>query len=175
MRQVFLVTAAAISLAACNQGSVSLTNATSEEAAEAMKDQGVTGFSPGEWETKVEVLEAEMPGMPKAAADKLAKSNEEMRTHRYCMTPEEASNPGGGFLTGDSKSKCNIEKLDMNGGKIEQTVSCGDANGKPTMRMTTSGTYTATSMDGTAEMDMAGFMKMKVKLQSRRVGECTPK
>lgn len=174
MRTVLLVTAASLALAACNQGSVSLTNATPEEAAKAMKAEGITGLSPGEWETKVEVLSAEMPGMPKVAADKLTKANTEMRTHSYCITPEEASSPGGGFLTGDTKDKCNIEKLEMGGGRIEQVVTCGDAAGKPTMRMSTSGTYTATSMEGTAEMDMAGFMKMKVKLNSRRVGECKP-
>lgn len=173
MRHILLVATAAIALTACNQG-VSLTNATPEEAAKAMKEEGITGLTPGEWETRVEVLEAEMPGMPKGAADQITKANSEMKTHSYCITPEEASKPGGGFLTGDSKDKCTIEKLEMSGGRIEQVVSCGDAGGKPSMRMSTSGTYTATSMQGTAEMDMAGFMKMKVRLNSRRVGECKP-
>lgn len=171
MRHILFVTAAGLALAACNQG-VSLTNATPEEAAKAVKDKGITGLSPGEWETSVQVLEAEMPGMPKVAADKLTKANAEMRKHSYCITPEEASKPGGGFLTGDTKSQCTIEKLEMGGGRIEQIVSCPDPDGKPGMRMSTSGTYTSTSMDGTAQMEMGGFMKMKVKLSSRRVGEC---
>jgi hypothetical protein len=171
MRTILFVTAAALALTGCNQG-VSLTNATPEEAAKAMKDQGITGLAAGEWETTIQVLEAEMPGLPKASAEKLSKASAEMRKHSYCITPEEAAKPGGSFLTGDKSSKCNVEKLEMNGGRIEQIVSCPDPDGKPGMRMSTSGTYTSTTMDGTAQMEMGGFMKMKVKLSSRRVGEC---
>jgi hypothetical protein len=64
----------------------------------------------------------------------------------------------------------------MSGGHIEQTIACPDPDGKVAMRMSTTGNYTSTSMNGTASMDMDGFMKMKIRanISSKRVGECKP-
>ncbi len=178
MRNILLVSAAAVALAGCNQNSVSLTNASPEEVAKAAKDSGIS-FTPGEWETTVEIVEAEIPGMPKGAADQMMqKGAAKTQKHSYCMSAEEASHPGAGLLTGEDqkKSKCTIEKFSMSGGHIEQTVSCPDPDGKVAMRMVTTGNYTPTSMNGTASMDMDGFMKMKIRanISSRRVGECKP-
>jgi hypothetical protein len=94
------------------------------------------------------------------------------------MSAEEAANPGAGLFTGEEqkKSKCTIEKFSMTGGHIEQTIACPDPNGKVAMRMTTTGNYTPTSMDGTADMQMDSIMqmKMKAKISSRRTGDCKP-
>lgn len=170
-----LVTIAAITLAGCGGPDVSLKNASPEQATEALAKERVQGLSPGEWETKVELIEADIPGMPKGAGEMMAKQAAAQPPARYCITPEEAAKPGGNLFTGSGKGDCTVEKLTMSGGRIDQVVSCANPDGKPGMRMTTSGTYSAASVDGTAEMDMIGVMKMKVKLASRRVGECPAK
>jgi len=175
MRTVLLLAVSGLALAGCDK-SVSLTNATPEEVAQAAKENGV-GLTPGQWETTVEIVEAEMPGLPKTTADQLKNRPDRINKHSYCVTPEEAANPGSGLFAGGEdakKSKCKVDKFSMSGGHIEQTISCPDPNGKPAMTMTTSGTYTADSMTGTANMDMGGFMKMKVNLSSKRVGDCKP-
>lgn len=174
MRTILLLAASGLALAACKP-SVSLTNASPEEVAKVAKENGV-GLTPGQWETTVEIVEAEMPGLPKATADQLKNRPDRINKHSYCVTPEEAANPGSGLFTGgdSAKSKCKVDKFTMSGGHIEQTISCPDPDGKPGMTMSTSGTYTADSMTGTANMEMGGFMKMKVNLSSKRVGECKP-
>ncbi|MES2445296.1 MAG: DUF3617 domain-containing protein [Pseudomonadota bacterium] len=176
MIRLMLVPIGCLALAACNQGSVSLTNASTEEVAKAVKDAGGITFKAGEWETDVEVLEVEIPGMPAAMAEKMKNSPERFKKHKYCMTAEEAQQGGGGLFTGDEKSKCKVDKFVMNGGHIEQTVSCPDPSGKVGMTMSTSGTYTAESMKGTATMDMSAMgMKMKANISSKRVGDCPAK
>ncbi|MCW3846161.1 DUF3617 domain-containing protein [Sphingomonas sp. LB-2] len=174
--RITLLIAAALPLAACNQASVTLTNASPEEVAKAASDSGIH-FNPGKWETTIEVTDAqlpEMPNMPKGMGDLMLARMKEPQKHSYCMSAEEAAKPGGNFLTGDARSKCTVEKFSMNGGHIEQTVSCPDRNGKEGMRMVTSGTYTGDSMTGTADMQMGGPAPMKIKanISSRRIGDC---
>lgn len=172
MRHVLLVTAAALTVSACNQDSVSLTNATPEQVAKATQNESLK-MKAGQWETTVEMLETEMPGVPKEVAAAMRKSA--VQTHSYCVTPEEADKPGSGLFTGDSKSKCTVEKFTLAGGKIDQTIACAGADGKPAMRMTTSGSYSADTVTATADMDMGGVMRMKAKISSRRTGECKSK
>lgn len=172
MRTILLLATATIALAGCNKKSVSLDNATPEEVAKATKDAGLS-IKPGQWETSIEVLEVEAPGLPKEAIG-MMKSNAS-QTHSYCITPEEAANPSGGLFTDDTKNtKCKVEHFAMSGGRVDQTIVCPGPGGKNGMRMTTSGTYSAESMTGTADMDMGDTMKMKAKLTSKRVGECKP-
>jgi len=172
MRTILLLAASGLVIAGCKP-SVSLTNASPEEVAKAAKENGI-GMNPGQWETTVEIVEAEMPGLPKASGDALKNQPNRVNKHSYCITPEEAAHPGSGLFAGgeDAKGKCKVEKFSMSGGHIEQTISCADPNGKPGMTMSTTGTYTGDSMTGTANMEMGGFMKMKVNLTSKRVGEC---
>lgn len=173
MNRMMIAPLAMLALAGCNQGNVTLTNASPEEVAKAVKDAGGTTMKPGNWETTVEIVEASIAGMPEMKGDMLKNRPDRIQKHQYCMTPEEAANPGGGLFTGDTKHECKVEKFTMRGGNIQQTISCPGPDGKPGMVMSTSGTYTADTMKGTADMEMAGVgMKMKVNLTSQRTGAC---
>lgn len=178
MRQMLLIAAVAIPLAACNQGpSVSLTNASPEEVAKQTAAAGGprTAFSPGLWETKVELLDMDMPGMegmPKGFADKL---KSEMKAHvtSRCMTPKEAQQPSSDVFTGNQKSNCTFSNYTMAGGKIDATMVCREKSGDMTMHMTGSfGADSFTIDQETTATGPKGKMHSKARVSARRVGDC---
>jgi len=176
------VMASALMAAACNKGpEVDLKNASVNQVAEAVKQSGMTTgdtmIEPGLWQSKVTVLEMNVPGIPAQYAEKMKQSLAEHRndTNSHCVTPEEAKRPKEDFFGADKS--CRYEHFTMGGGKIDIQMVCNHEGAAQTTSM--AGTYTPT----TYSMDMAssgsagaqGNMSMKMHVDSKRVGECSAK
>lgn len=180
--------AAALLLASCGggestersaaaTGEVSLTNASLEEVAkQADAASGAAKLQPGQWETKVEVSDIEMPGVPAGMADTIKGTMKSAAntTVKNCITPEEAERPQGRVFGGQS-DQCRYEKFEMSGGRMSAKMVCQDASSGGGMTMTSAGTFTATSFAVTNDMEMKGgaqAMTMKASVTGTRLGEC---
>lgn len=175
MRHVLLITAAALALVSCNKG-VSLTNASTEDVAKAVKESGETAqMRPGKWETKVEMLSMEMPGMegmPAQVMEKVKAEAMKPRTISSCMTEEDVKSHGGKVF-GSGDDKCKYEKYEMSGGRIDAVMVCPGGTGEVRMAMT--GTFTGDSFAVEQAMDMPGprgAMHTKARVTGKRIGDC---
>lgn len=164
---------------AAETGEVELTNASPGEVAKQAQASGAMRLNPGQWETTVEVVDSEVPGMPKGGphSQALGMMREARTTVSNCVTPQEAENPESSVFTG-SNGQCRYERFSMAGGRIEGTLSCRGQDGGGDMRMTTAGTFsdTAFALDNAMETRMGGVegavMKMKAKVSGKRIGDC---
>jgi len=176
-----LLATAVLGLAACDQGpEVDLTNATPAEVAKAMKDSGATRsmVRPGKWSSSVSILEMNGPGMPPEMQAKLGQP----QTVEACLTADQVDNPER--MLGTVPASCKYTRYTMGDGKMNGTMRC-EQNGM-VQQMTVAGTYAddrysliidnKTSVPANAVAGQpAGAMSMKMKIESRRLGECDTK
>ena len=175
------VTACALCLAACNKGpEVDLHNASANQVSTAVQQSGMMTsdrmVEPGLWQSKVSVLEMNIPGIPAQYADKM---KAEMAKHRndaskHCIKPEDVKKPKEDFFGADKS--CRYDHFTMGGGRIDIAMVCKQENLTQTTNM--SGSYTPT----TYSLDMASTgtgpqqgMTMKMHVDAKRIGECTGK
>jgi len=180
MKTSMFVLPAIMMLAACSSKSgVQAENASVADIAAATKD--AVKLSPGKWETTVEILSMDGPGISPAMAAAM-KEQRKPQTAATCLTPEQAAAPPQDML-GLSKS-CRYEKFAMVGGTIDGTLSCKNLPGMQggEMRTSLSGKFADTSYDVTSDttMDMpampgtpsGGKMTTKTHVSGKRVGAC---
>lgn len=181
MRHGLCVIACAVVLASCNKGpQVNLKNATGNQVTQAVRQSGVmtsdTMVQPGLWESKVNVEEMNIPGMPPEYADRMKQMMAKDRQHssRHCLTPAEVKKPKEDFFAGEDKS-CHYQHFTMGAGKIDISMVCSEEGATQTTNM--SGTYTPTSysmdMSSNASGGRQSGMTMKMHVDAQRVGECT--
>jgi len=180
-----LITTAALGLAACDRGpEVDLTNVTPAEVAKAMKESGATRSlaRPGKWSSTVAVLEMNSPGMPPEMQAMMKAQIGQPRTVEACLTPEQVDNPER--MLGNVPASCRYDRYTMGNGKIDGKMRCEEKGVVQEMRV--AGTYTddgysmtidnKTSVPaGAVPGQPAGAMAMKMKVDSRRLGECDTK
>lgn len=169
-------------LAACNsQPTVSATNASVAEVA--TKAQGAMKLEPGEWSTKTEVLEFDMPGMKDPRLAEMMKQGMKesaAKSFTYCITPEEAAKPPAEMFAGKDNGECRFDNFVMSGGRMDSKMTCKPRSGDGSMTMVMSGQYSPTSYDATVSMTVGGgvaphgAMSMKAKTTASRVGPCKP-
>jgi hypothetical protein len=138
---------------------------------------------PGQYETKVSLLEFSIPGLPADQADKIKgmMGNVGNQTSSYCLTAEEAKK---GFEEsvrkmgqGQGGLKCDFNKFDVSGAKVAAEMTCSGEQGM-TAEMKLDGTATARStsmrmaMTQKAPMIPGGEMQMEMQMDSRRTGDC---
>ena len=158
-------------------GEVNLKNATMEEVQKQAAAAGAPAkLQPGQWETKVEIAEVNMPGAPPAVSKQIAETMKKTAatTITNCITPEEAAKPQGKVF-GGANDQCRYEKFAMGNGRIDGTLVCTDPAQGGSMRMETAGTFTATSFAISNDMTMQGgpqAMTMKSRVTGKRLGEC---
>jgi hypothetical protein len=181
MKTVLLLLTAAAALAACNKSpTVKATNATPEEVAKKVQESGAdqSMVRPGLWESKVTIEKFDVPGMPPAMATRMKSMMAENQEHGFqtCLTPEDVKKPKEDFFAGKN-NECRYDHFTMGGGKIDAVMHCGKGQ---TMQM--AGTYSPdsyqmqTSMSATADKDdQASGMQMQMRVDARRVGECSAK
>ena len=171
-----------IALAACNKGpQVDLKNADANQVSQAVKQSGVMDggsmIEPGLWQSKVTVLDMNIPGIPPEYAAKMKQS---MAAHRneansHCIKPEDVKKPKEEFFGGDKS--CRYEHFTMGSGKIDIQMVCKQEGMTQTTSM--AGTYTPTdySMDvsSSGSGGQQSGMSMKMHVDSKRIGECTAK
>jgi hypothetical protein len=177
-------------LAACNSSPVvKMTNASASEVAAKVKEAKLdTEFQkPGSWTITMTMAEMNIPGMPPAVAEQMKAGMGKAKTMTSCVKakdPKEA-NPQD-LITGIDKT-CRYDSFSLGAGKIDAKMSCNDPMGTRTMSMV--GTYgpdamnieigsagkpSATPTPGAPANPMAS-MSMKMKMDAKRVGECTGK
>ena len=183
MKHAVCAAASIALLSACNKGpSVELHNATGNQVTAAVKQAGVmssdTMIEPGLWQSKVDIQEMNVPGLPAQYAEKMKETMAEHRNDAssHCVTAADVKRPKEDFFGADKS--CRYEHFTMGGGKIDIQMVCKEEGATQTTNM--AGTYTPTSysMDmsskGTGE-GMQNGMTMKMHVDSRRIGECTGK
>ncbi len=133
-------------------------------------DAGLAALQAGEWETTVEVLSMEMPGMPAGAAAPAIPPT----TTRHCVTPEQAAQPSAEFFSGNLESAgCQRENFTIANGRISGVVSCA-ADGT-TIRSELNGQFSSDSYEMTSRTQTTAqgmTMNGETRVTARRVGDC---
>lgn len=169
---------AAVVLAACGGSDESapegeLTAAdVAAEAATAVKPQ------PGQYTSTVELLEFDVPGltadmkaqMKTMAEGGLAEGNS------FCMTQADADPKK--MLENIAESECTFSQFDVNGGTVKADMVCkGEGEGGAQARVQMDGNMTADSsvmtMTMAQSMGNMGEVNMKMRVTSKRTGECS--
>lgn len=123
----------------------------------------------GEWETTVEMLRMEMPGIPGAPPPLPPPT-----TTRHCLTPELAAKPIDGIMSGGAMpAGCVSENNQVSDGRLQATFSC-DQNGMQT-RISMDGVFSPTNYQ--MSMQASGgegqtVVRTDMRLRARRIGEC---
>jgi hypothetical protein len=180
MKPAICLTATVLCLSACNKGpEVDLHNASTNQVSTAVQKSGLASDSlvqPGLWESRVSVLEMNVPGMPPQYAVKMKQALAEHRNdaNRHCITEADVKKPKEDFFGADKS--CRYDHFAMGGGRIDIQMACRQENLTQTTNM--SGSYTPT----TYSLDMASKgsgpqqgMTMKMHVDAKRVGQCTAK
>lgn len=174
-----LFAALILPLASCgSKPTVNEKNASVEEVSqkvsEATKAEGF--IRPGKWQSTVNIEQMTMPGMPPQAAEQMKKMMAQTQTTETCLTPEEAKQPRAKFFGGNDQ--CRYDHFKMGHGKIDAEMHCTQNGSTQVMEM--NGTYSgeAYTMQMTSTMEggqSAANVSMKIKVDAKRVGECTAK
>ena len=179
MKQITSVVASILCLAACNkEPGVQLKNATGNQVAQAVKQSGVmtsSSFEPGLWQSKINVEEMNIPGLPPEYAAKMKQNIARVRTSSHCVTPQEVKKPKEDFFGGDKS--CKYQNFTMGGGKLAVEMTCNEEGSA--QRTSLTGTYTPTSysVDLSSRTTDSGNQgtSMKMHVDAQRVGECSGK
>ena len=181
MRHSIVLIACALPLAACNNSpQVHEENASVGEVQKEIAKAGAADsfVRPGLWESKVTLEEMNMPGMPKEVVEQMSKATGMVETNQSCLTPEEVKRPKEDFFAGDSKN-CRYDHFTMGRGKIDAVMKCSSEGATQTMAM--QGGYTPDTYNMQMSMKSEGGqgheagMSMKMRVDAKRVGECTGK
>jgi len=198
MKTYLILGAAALALAGCGggekaadgnraTGEAATDNAVAGNGATAAVSAGATApaggggasnlIRPGEWETKIEAVDVDAPGMPAQVKQMMASAMAGTKsTVRDCVTPEEARRPTADLFTGKGKSGCTSKDFSMSGGRMRGTISCPAANGQGMTTLTMDGQFNPESynVSQTMQAEAAGSrMTIKARVVGRRVGECS--
>lgn len=183
MRMVVMIMALAAS-AACNRDpQVDVKNASVAEVADKVRKSGAgeSFVRPGLWESKITVEQLDMPGMPPEMAGRMKQmmAQNQPKASKNCLTPEDVKKPKEDFFAGKNKG-CRYDRFTMGGGKIDAVMRCGDEQATQVMEMT--GTYSPNSYQmrmsnkvEAAAKGAEGSMAMRMRVDARRVGECSAK
>lgn len=180
MKTIFCVVACALPLAACNKGpQINEKNASVAEVAEKVREAGGTEslIDPGRWETKVSLLDVDIPGMPPQMANQMKQSMSKMQEHNFasCLTEEDVKRPKEDFFAGKGED-CRYDHFTMSGGKIDAALRCEGKREGGAMTMTINGSYSRDNYEATTAMNVSGgregAMKMRSHSESHRVGQC---
>ena len=143
-----------ITLAACGQRTVEATNEKPSVVASKVAAAGEAGavrFSPGRWETTMQFIKMDVPGMPPEAKTMMEKMVGKGRTFSSCLTKEEAEKPGGKFF-GQTDKNCTYDHFSMGGGKMGGQMPGGQMPQHGQQSTTNSGT---TQQSGSAAVQGA--------------------
>lgn len=178
----YLLLVAPMALAACNSGpSVEATNATGKQVAEKMAAAGAAPrMSPGRWAGTATIIDMQIPGMPAEMGEKMKAQMSKGHSFSNCLTPEEASKPAANFFGGNDS--CVYDHFSMANGQIDAAMTCKNQGPGGTMKGTMKGNFSSDSLqlamtsksEGTPGQPMTN-MTMSMKMESKRVGECTGK
>lgn len=183
MKYTVCLIACALPLAACNNSpEVSAKNASVAEVAQKVREAGADQslVRAGLWQSKVTIDQLDIPGMPADMARRMKTMIAEKQEHGFqtCLTAEDVKRPKEDFFAGKN-NQCRYDHFKMGGGKIDAAMRCGGKSGASVMQM--AGTYSLDSYQMQTSMNVEGGggeqggISMKMRVEARRVGECTAK
>lgn len=130
-------------------------------------------LTPGEYETRVEVLRINMVNGPNLPAG-ITTPVPPPTVARSCLTADKARRPDANFLTGSgAQGGCTYENLSMEGGRIQGAVTCSSEGTR--MRTTMNGQFGADgySMESESRVEAGGMtMETASRITTRRIGDC---
>lgn len=138
---------------------------------------GAVTPEPGQYRTRLELLELSLPNIPGAGAEQARTMIERTfeQENVSCLTPEQAENGYRELLRQSQSGDCEFERFSAEGGTIDARMIC--ATGQGQAEMTMAGSATRTSSDVTMNMSTTvaqmGALNMRVRVQSERIGDCT--
>ncbi len=179
MRATFILPFSILALAGCS----------SEPSAEKSAEDVIAAANqmarplPGLYETKAELREFSVPGVPAAQLDMMKKqfSANADRTSTFCLTKSQAENGFEDMVRQMGEAgegvKCSFSRFDAAGAKLDAALTCTGPGGM-NMAMNMDGTVAPDRSDMTMTMKnsssmMPGMeMTMVMQSESRRIGEC---
>ena len=169
-----------LALVACSGGEDAEGGADGGDAA--LGIDGSPQVRPGLYEARSTLLEFRMPDMPGVPAGSLdnvrsAMAAEMEKPHSYCLTPEEASAGPRDMMKHLAESNCSVSRFNVTANSMSGEMQCNDAGGmNGTVKI--DGTFSGDSSTTTMEWSQTGAglpadgVHMKIRTESRRVGEC---
>lgn len=135
---------------------------------------------PGSYRQAIEIIDMEMPGLPKEAAAQMKAAMAKTRVETICITEADVDKGYQDMMKSAGKNDdCAFTKFAVSGGRLDAQMRCNTPNeGEATMTM--NGTVSETGSDVTATMVASGAktpmgnMKMTMHMASQRIGECAP-
>ena len=127
--------------------------------------------TPGQYESQIELLSMDIPGMP-ANMMGMMKGMFETKT-KICITAEEVEEGWKDALRKSQDGECKYESFSASGGQMDAVMVCDTENGKMTMEMSGTGTSTTSYVT----MKMSGNMgtgpgSMSMRVKQKRLGDC---
>lgn len=165
---------AALPLVACSKpASVDVKEKSPEAVASSVKAAGMK-FTPGRWETTVEMTKFDIgKELPPQAKDMMKAMMGKTRNLATCLTQEKADKPDPEFF-GKPGDGCTYDHFTMGDGKIDSKMICKGSDGG-SMTMTMAGHYTADSYDMkvSSSGEQGGMpVSMDLAMTSKRTGAC---
>ena len=149
-------------------------NKPAEPAAKAAAALEEVQFKPGLYQTKVEIKQLDMPGMPPQVVA-MMKSKMLTQPLTYCLTPEDAAKGVQAMKERMGTGQCQFNRFNAAGGKIDSEMTC-NAGGKGEMHAVAHGTYTDTGnvVASSVDVAMGGASKMHMEqvTTTTRIGDC---
>ncbi len=168
-------------LGACNQGpEVNEQNASVEDVAGKVREAtGGQFIRAGEWKSTSAIEDMTIPGMSAEESARMKQVMAKSGIHEFttCLTEEDVKQPEGKFFTGNDQ--CRYDHFTMSRGKIDAAMRCSGNGGGGDQLMTLTGTYAPDSyrmrmeMKGGGAPGASGTMTMRMRVDSKRIGECS--
>ena len=131
---------------------------------------------PGQYRRQIEFLEIDAPGDSKEAAQSMLSTLGENRANseEICLTPEEVV-VGPQLVRAITEDDCTFEHIAVAGETVTAVVQCASGSDGPN-RVKMSGRVGPEDMALTVVMEQkvsaGGPMRMKMRISSRRIGDC---
>src|SRR5690554_1999744 len=167
--------AAAIVLAGCGGGDDSGGVPADDAAAEAAN---LIQPRPGQYRSSIELLEFEVPGMPEGAKQQMQQifASGLAEGNSFCMTEEDAARNGPEEMVKNlAEGDCTMNAFNVSGATVSADMQCAADGIASTVRMdgTMAAESSAMTMDMTQSIPNVGETRMKMRVTSQRIGDCT--
>ena len=176
MGRGFVLLSCVAALTACNKGpDINVKNVSAGEVAQKVRDAAADQplVDPGKWQTKVTVVDIDVPGMPPQMAQQMKQTMAKFQgnTYEVCLSEADVKRPKEDFFAGRHKD-CRYDHFTMSGGTIDVALRCPGKDSE-VMNMAITGNYSRDRYDATMGAADGKGMKMRSRSESRLIGQCT--
>jgi len=148
---------------------------TQAEAEAEMAGGPGTNMRPGNWETKIEYTELNVPGIPEEMKDMFKRNMGSGITSTQCLTEEDMEEPSAEFFGAQQQEGCSYEEFDRSGNRMTIKMTCevpGGGVSKTALEGEFSDDSYTLDIDGTFAGGPTGDVTMKGTISGKRIGDC---